>query len=51
MNLSQDELRAKLEKFKKSRFGKFFDLDLDALDWMNKRKVKAVTIFFYETSV
>ena len=40
-----------MEKFKKSRFGKFFDLDLDSLDWINKRKVKAVTIFFYETSV
>ena len=44
-------LPIQLEKFKKSKFGKFFDLDLDSLDWINKRKVKAVTIFFYETSV
>ncbi len=51
MDVDLDELRAKLEKFKKGRLGKFFDFDLDDLDWMNKRKVKAVTIFFYETSV
>ena len=47
MDVDLDELRANLSKFKK--FGKGFDTDLDWLD--NRRKIKAVTIFFYETSV
>jgi hypothetical protein len=42
------QLRANLSKFK--RFGK--DFDINDLDWIDKkRKVRAVTIFFYETSV
>ena len=48
MDVDLDELRANLSKFRK--FGKGFDVsDLDWLD--NRRKIKAVTIFFYETSV
>lgn len=48
MDVDLDELRANLSKFRK--FGKGFDInDLDWLD--NRRKIKAVTIFFYETSV
>lgn len=48
MDVDLDELRANLSKYKK--FGKGFDInDLDWLD--NRRKIKAVTIFFYETSV
>lgn len=52
MDVDLEELRRNLEKFKKGRLGKFFgDFNIDDLDWINKRKVKAVTIFFYETSV
>ena len=48
MDVDLDELRANLSKFKK--YGKGFDVnDLDWLD--SRRKIKAVTIFFYETSV
>jgi hypothetical protein len=47
MDIDLDELRANMAKFK--RFGKGFDLS--DLEWMDKRKIKAVTIFFYETSV
>ena len=48
MDVDLDELRANLSKFKK--YGKGFDVnDLDWLD--SRRKIKAVTICFYETSV
>jgi len=48
MDVDLNELRASLSKFK--RFGK--DFDINGLDWMDKRRrVRAVTIFFYETSV
>ena len=48
MDVDLDELRANLSKYKK--FGLGFDLtDLDWID--NRRKIKAVTVFFYETSV
>merc|ERR550532_687265 len=47
MDVDLDELRANLSKYKK--FG-FNISDLDNL-FNDKRKIKAVTIFFYETSV
>ena len=47
MDVDMDQLRANLKKY-----GKGFDLkDLDWMDAERRRKVKAVTIFFYETSV
>jgi len=54
MDVDLDELRRNLNRLKRGRFGAFLgDFDFDALDcWINnKRKVKAVTIFFYETSL
>ena len=43
MDVDLDELRANMKKF---------GMDVDSLDWINnRRKIKAVTIFFYETSV
>lgn len=48
MDVDLNQLRANLSKFK--RFGK--DFDISDLDWIDrKRRVRAVTIFFYETSV
>jgi len=48
MNIDLNQLRSNLSKFK--RFGK--DFDISDLDWIDKkRRVRAVTIFFYETSV
>ncbi len=48
MDVDLNLLRANLSKFK--RFGK--DFDINNLDWMDEnRRVRAVTIFFYETSV
>ncbi len=48
-----EALKANIAKFKKGRYGKSFaDIDMDDLDWIDgKKKVKAVTIFIYETSV
>ena len=49
-----DELKRNIAKFKKGKFGKgLSDIDIDDLDFIdaNSRKVKAVTIFIYETSV
>jgi len=46
MDIDLDELRANLSKYKGLGF------DINDLDWINnQRKIKAVTIFFYETSV
>merc|ERR1712173_243965 len=43
MDVDLDELRANIKKF---------GMDVNDLDWINnRRKIKAVTIFFYETSV
>ena len=43
MDVDLDELRANMKKF---------GMDVNDLDWINnRRKIKAVTIFFYETSV
>jgi len=48
MDVDLDQLRANLSKFK--QFGK--DFDIKDLDWMDKkRRVRAITVFFYETSV
>ena len=50
MDVDLEQLRGNLAKYKK--YGKGFDLE--ALDWMDserRKKVKAVTIFFYETSL
>ena len=49
-----DELKKNIAKFKKGKFGKgLADFEINNLDWIdqNSRKVKAVTIFIYETSV
>ena len=48
-----DELKKNIAKFKKGKMGKgLSDIDIDALDYIESgRKVKAVTIFIYETSV
>jgi hypothetical protein len=48
-----DELKRNIAKFKKGKFGKgLADFEINDLDWMDgSRKVKAVTIFIYETSV
>ena len=47
MEVDMAALRGNLKKY-----GKGFDLkDLDWMDAERRRKVKAVTIFFYETSV
>lgn len=46
MDVDLDELRANLSKYKK------FGFNINDLDWIDeRRKIKAVTIFFYETSV
>jgi len=48
MDVDLDQLRANLSKFK--QFGE--DFDIKDLDWMDKkRRVRAITVFFYETSV
>ena len=45
MDVDLDELRANLSKYKK------FGFNISDLDWIDERKkIKAVTIFFYETS-
>ena len=50
MDVDLEQLRGNLAKYRK--YGKGFDLeDLDWMDDARKKKVKAVTIFFYETSV
>ena len=47
MDVDMAALRGNLKKY-----GKGFDLkDLDWMDAERRRKVKAVTIFFYETSL
>ena len=47
MEVDMAALRGNLKKY-----GKGFDLkDLDWMDAERRRKVKAVTIFFYETSL
>lgn len=53
LGADMDALRANIAKFKKGKYGKgFADFDMDDLDWMDgKKKVKAVTILIYETSV
>jgi len=47
------ELKANLAKFKKGKHGKGLDdIDIEQLDWVeNNKKVKAVTILIYETSL
>ena len=46
-----DELKRNIAKYKKKGKG-FSNIEISSLDWMeNSRKVKAVTIFIYETSV
>lgn len=45
MDVDLDQLRGNLAKYRKYGF-------TDDLDWLDdKKKVKAITIFFYETSV
>ena len=46
-----EELKRNIAKYKKKGKG-FSDIEISNLDWMdqNSRKVKAVTIFIYETS-
>ena len=52
MDVDLDQLRDSLSKIKNGPLGKFFrDINLDDLEWIGKRNVKAVTIFFYETSL
>ena len=49
-----DELKRNIAMFKKGKFGKgLADFEIKDLDWIdqNSRKVKAVTILIYETSV
>ena len=49
-----DELKKNIAKLKKGKLGKglLSDIEINDLDWYDKnRKVKAVTIFIYETSV
>ena len=46
MDVDLDELRANLSKYQK------FGFNINDLDWIDeRRKIKTVTIFFYETSV
>ncbi len=49
----QADLKANIAKYKRGKFGKgLSDIDVDELDWIESgKKVKAVTIFIYETSV
>ncbi len=55
LDLADDlaQLRDNIAKFKRGKFGKgLADIEISDLDWIEKnRKVKAVTIFFYESSV
>jgi len=47
-------LRKNIALFKKGKFGKgLADFEINEWDWIDqdKKKVKAVTIFIYETSV
>ena len=49
-----EELKKNIAKFKKGKYGAgLSDMDMNDLDWMdhNARRVKAVTILIYETSV
>ena len=49
-----ESLKKNIAKFKKGKYGGgMSDFDINDLDWIdqNSRKVKAVTIFIYETSV
>lgn len=49
-----ESLRKNIAKFKKGKYGGgLSDIEIKDLDWIdqNKRKVKAVTIFIYESSV
>ncbi|XP_040569259.1 TWiK family of potassium channels protein 7 isoform X2 [Lepeophtheirus salmonis] len=53
IDLDMDQLRKNIALMKKGKFGAgLSDIDIDNLDFLDgKRKVKAVTIFFYETSL
>jgi hypothetical protein len=53
MGAEMDALRASLAKLKKGKFGKgFSDFEINDLDWIDgRKKVKAVTILIYESSV
>ena len=53
MDIDVDQLRKNIALMRKGKFGAgLSDLDIDNLDFLDgKRKVKAVTIFFYETSL
>ena len=45
-------LKDNISKFKKGYGGEFGDFDVDDLDWIESgKRVRAVTIFIYETSV
>ena len=47
-------MKKNIAKFKKGKYGGgLSDFEINDLDWIdqNSRKVKAVTIFIYETSV
>ena len=49
-----DQLKKNIAMFKKGKFGKgLAEFEINDLDWIdqNSRKVKAVTILIYETSV
>ena len=52
-NADMEALKANIAKFKKGKWGQgFADFDMGDLDWIDgKKKVKAVTILIYETSV
>lgn len=49
----QEALKANIAKYKKGKFGKgLSDIEINDLDWMDSgKRVKAVTIFIYETSL
>ncbi len=49
----QATLKDNISKYKKGKFGKgLSDIEINDLDWIESgKKVKAVTIFIYETSV
>ena len=49
-----EDLKKNIAKFKRGKYGGgLSDIEINDLDWIdqNSRKVKAVTIFIYETSV
>ena len=49
-----EELKKNIAKMKKGKYGAgLSDMDMNDLDWMdqNAKRVKAVTILIYETSV